>query len=264
MEGTGWGGCGRGCEGVPPVGTGRPWVRGWDTGAGAEQGVSHRSTPPKPSGRRGTQVEGGCARCPEVAGEGRLWNEDVGSRVRETLDRRRSHLREGHGGVTATSPQTAAGVCARAPVLQRGTEQGPRGPGLGPTRGAGFWRLHWPLGGHPGLLVPSELPSASQSGWGRAFPGRWRRGGHAAPGLCLSGRKLAGDPAEPEAASTLGLWGQDSGGGGLSWVWPPRSPGPPPRPPLPPRPVEEGWCFPRGHPGLWAPSALLCWQTQEN
>lgn len=37
---------------------------------------------------------------------------------------------------------------------------------------------------------------------------------------------------------------------------------PPPRPPGPR--VEESWCFLRDSAGLWAPSALLCWQKQEN
>lgn len=36
-------------------------------------------------------------------------------------------------------------------------------------------------------------------------------------------------------------------------------------PPCPPGPcMEESWCFLRDTAGLWAPSALLCWQKQEN
>lgn len=38
----------------------------------------------------------------------------------------------------------------------------------------------------------------------------------------------------------------------------------PPSPFLLSCPVGGGLVFPPGYPGLWAPSALLCWQTQEN
>lgn len=190
-------------------------------------------------------------------------------------------------------PGIAAGVRVRVPVSPRGTERWPplRGtwePTVG-TQCAGrpekqaSWRLRRPPGvpwaPHAPLPpLPSSRPLSEQLGQGLPWKMLQRRPRGPGP-LCFRGKQLSGNLPAPEARPTLGLWGWDGGGGGLS-----REPETPragacrrpssgvrgshqPLPPALPHGRRAGvppTPTPRGRPGLWAPSTLLCWQTRGN
>lgn len=242
------------------------WVRG---SRGAVEEVGERVL------REGRELS--WEACRGQAG-GRFQNKDVGSGVGRDLRFRVGEEAPGRrawGSRTGTSPSTAAAVCGRAGVCQKGAEEGRPEPWTW-----GQWvstaRLCFRVGfsatapaprGPPGppAWPPHSCPQQSSAG-SPSWEGGVRR--HVAWASLPGGKQSLG--------TRLGLRlvpPSDSGGGAAVGARCGRGPAtslPSARgshPHLFLRPCP-GWrraaVLPREAEGLWAPSALLCWQMQEN
>lgn len=183
----------------------------------------------------------------------------------ETCDQLRRHQVEGHRGHRDLT-QTAAGVV-------RGGVRGSQG---------GMWRQWvsrqgWPseraswqhtdTEDSPGVPGPSSLLTILEGAVGRGSSSEDSlRGSHVA-----SGEAAVRNRTEPNTGSTLGIWGR--AGRGLGSSEPlgqgchvhSAGEGLPAQGFRLPCPVcRRTGVSPGTLPGLWAPSALLCWQMQKN